>query len=121
MRSTLPRAKRLEQLDCDRLGQRHRWEPPCEYLAVHTENPADGATTNGGSPTTRNPTTPGDSHVGSARLSSDIRKARVRWCRNAIEAADGQHCAFDGRYECMHTQPDALTPRTISGDNRTHP
>src|SRR5688500_5410555 len=35
---------------------------PGEYLPVHTENPADGPLTQAGSPTTRNPTTPGDSH-----------------------------------------------------------
>src|SRR5829696_7195307 len=37
---------------------------PGEYLPVHTENPADGPLTQAGSPTTRNPTTPGDSHRG---------------------------------------------------------
>src|SRR5688572_30155680 len=36
---------------------------PGEYLPVHTENPADGPLTQAGSPTARNPTTPGDSHV----------------------------------------------------------
>src|SRR5215207_1776877 len=35
---------------------------PGEYLPVHTENPADGPLTQASSPTTRNPTTPGDSH-----------------------------------------------------------
>src|SRR5829696_6198923 len=35
---------------------------PGEYLPVHTENPADGPLTQAGSPPTRNPTTPGDSH-----------------------------------------------------------
>src|SRR5687767_4807227 len=35
---------------------------PGEYLPVHTENPADGPLTQAGSPTARNPTTPGDSH-----------------------------------------------------------
>ena len=39
----LPGTERLQQLGCDRLRQRHRWEPPDEYLPVHIENPADGA------------------------------------------------------------------------------
>ena len=51
----LPGAERLEQLGCDRLRQRHRWEPPDEYLPVHIENPADGALTVDDSP---NPETP---------------------------------------------------------------
>jgi hypothetical protein len=47
-----PGTKGLHQLRYDRLGQRHGWEPPGEYLAVHTENPADGPTSQAGSPTT---------------------------------------------------------------------
>src|SRR5688572_17015709 len=43
---------------------------PGEYLPVHTENPADGPLTQAGSPTTRNPTTPGDSHRPEYRGSS---------------------------------------------------
>jgi hypothetical protein len=48
-----PGTKGLHQLRYDRLGQRHGWEPPGEYLAVHTENPADGPTSQAGSPTTK--------------------------------------------------------------------
>ena len=51
----LPGTERLQQLGCDRLRQRHRWEPPDEYLPVHIENPADGALNLDDSP---NPETP---------------------------------------------------------------
>lgn len=52
---TFSGTERFEQLGCDRLRQRHRWEPPDEYLPVHIENPADGALTKDDSP---NPTPP---------------------------------------------------------------
>ena len=58
----LPGTERLQQFGCDRLRQRHRWEPPDEYLPVHIENPADGALT-WRLTDTRNPTTPWDSHA----------------------------------------------------------
>ena len=53
--------ERLEQLGYDSIGQRHRWDLLSGYLAVDTENLADGAHS-ADSPTTQNPTTPGDSH-----------------------------------------------------------
>src|SRR5687767_10937458 len=46
---------------------------PGEYLPVHTENPADAPLTQAGSPTTRNPTTPGDSHSRSASYGQHSR------------------------------------------------
>ena len=41
----LPGTERLQQFGCDRLRQRHRWEPPDEYLPVHIENLSDGPST----------------------------------------------------------------------------
>src|SRR5215207_5678735 len=58
---------------------------PGEYLPVHTENPADGPLTQAGSPTTRNPTTPRDSHVEQAHVSQPFldhtrtQPPRSRW------------------------------------------
>src|SRR5215203_5781191 len=52
---------------------------PGEYLPVHTENPADGPLTQASSPTTRNPTTPGDSHATTAADSPrDARAAHKK-------------------------------------------
>src|SRR5215212_7133945 len=112
MRSTLPRAKRLEQLNCDRLGQRHRWEPPGEYLAVHTENPADGATANGGSPTTRNPTTPGNSHS-TEGLPADARRCGDYATRQSHRHGGGASTLIDALLACgwkdLTVRPGRLT------------
>src|SRR5688572_33492198 len=50
---------------------------PGEYLPVHTENPADGPLTQAGSPTTRNPTTPGDSHHTTGSMAAYRSRAKV--------------------------------------------
>src|SRR5215204_4196235 len=67
---------------------------PGEYLPVHTENPADGPLTQAGSPTTRNPTTPRDSHFPGVNVTHPLsfehfihgggerRSARGRLCRS---------------------------------------
>src|SRR5829696_8396466 len=51
---------------------------PGEYLPVHTENPADGPLTQAGSPTTRNPTTPRDSHLGPLERSTRFAENSIR-------------------------------------------
>src|SRR5215203_1683803 len=62
---------------------------PGEYLPVHTENPADGPLTQASSPTTRNPTTPGDSHwsarPGTFPVEPDIRFPLLREVGRRVE------------------------------------
>ena len=52
---TLAGAERLQQLRHGRLRQRHRWDSFSEYLAVHTEDPADGPYRSEAAPVTRKP------------------------------------------------------------------
>ena len=54
--------ERVEQLGQDRLRQGHRCFSFSAYLAVHTENHADGPTTWWTPPATSNPTTPRDAY-----------------------------------------------------------
>src|SRR4029077_11086898 len=53
--------ERLQQFRQGRLRQGHRQDSFSEYLAVHTDDPADGPQLTGATPTTSNPTTSRDS------------------------------------------------------------
>jgi hypothetical protein len=55
--NSFPGAQRVEQLGQDRLRQGHRCFSFSAYLAVHTENHADGPTTWWTPPATSKPTT----------------------------------------------------------------